>query len=483
MLIEHLRPFQREFLRNAFRPQIRTACMSVPRGNSKSTIASHILAGCLTPGHEWHEPGHEYLLVASSLDQSSYVYSPLRRYLEERSPGEYRFVQSQTRVGIVHKATNTRLRVLSSSGKTSMGIVGCPLLVYDEPASHMSVAGGELLWDSIRTAQGKPGSKMRVILIGTLWPQTRGWYVDLVQRGSRGSTYVFLRQGDVETWDRWGTIRKANPLVEIDAGFRRTLLEERDQAREDTRLKAAFVSARLNVPVVDEARALLSVQEWERVIARDVPERNGARPVVGIDLGSGRAWSAAVAIYPNGRTEALAVAPGVPSIDAQERRDRVPRGTYARLVEAGVLHLAHNREVQTPGQLVSAVVSAWGRPHEVVCDRLRVPELRSDFREQGLPAPLTIRKGLWSESNEDVNGLRRLAKNGPLSVDARSRDLLTASLSVAMVQPDTSGNIRLRKADRHNNTGRDDAAVALTLAAGAHLRRPTRPRWQYRGVA
>ena len=61
------------------------------------------------------------------------------------------------------------------------------------------------------------------------------------------------------------------------------------------------------------------------MIARPVPERDG-RPIVGIDLGAGRAWSAAVAIWRSGRVEALAVAPGVPSLEAQERRDRVTVG-------------------------------------------------------------------------------------------------------------------------------------------------------------
>ena len=48
-----------------------------------------------------------------------------------------------------------------------------------------------------------------------------------------------------------------------------------------------------------------------RSVAREVPERDG-RPVVGVDLANGRAWASAVAWYGNGRTEALAVCPGIP---------------------------------------------------------------------------------------------------------------------------------------------------------------------------
>ena len=103
------------------------------------------------------------------------------------------------------------------------------------------------------------------------------------------------------------------------AGFpesRETLLEERDDSRADTRLKAAFLSYRLNVPSLDESAVLLTVADWELITAREVPDREG-RPVVGLDLGGGRAWSAAVAVWPNGRTEALAVAPGIPGVEQQ----------------------------------------------------------------------------------------------------------------------------------------------------------------------
>ena len=57
---------------------------------------------------------------------------------------------------------------------------------------------------------------------------------------------------------------------------------------------------------------------------RAVTCRSGTgRPIVGVDLANGRAWASAVAWYGNGRTEALAVCPGIPDIAEQERRDNV----------------------------------------------------------------------------------------------------------------------------------------------------------------
>ena len=76
-----------------------------------------------------------------------------------------------------------------------------------------------------------------------------GWWHDLISDGSGGSTYVQARRGNLEHWDQWRVIRYCNPLVEVSAEFRRTLLEEREAARRDPRLKARFCSYRLTSQV------------------------------------------------------------------------------------------------------------------------------------------------------------------------------------------------------------------------------------------
>ena len=211
---------------------------------------------------------------------------------------------------------------------------------------------------------------------------------------------------------------------------------------------------------------------------RETPERQG-RPVVAVDLGAGRAWSAAVALWPNGRTEALAVAPGVPDLEAQEKRDRVPAGSYRRLFEGGALMVADGLRVQPPGQLVAAIRERWGRPALIVCDRFRLNELRDCVGDIQVE-PRVVR---WSEAAFDIRALRRMAKDGPLSVGKDSRALLTASLAAAMVANDDAGNVRMVKRSS-NNLGRDDVAAALALGAGALVRAADRPktRWRSRGV-
>ena len=121
---------------------------------------------------------------------------------------------------------------------------------------------------------------MRAVYIGTLAPASSGWWHDLIAAGSGGSAYVQALQGDQATWDSWHTIRKANPLANISAELRSKLLEERDKARADSRLKGRFLSYRLNLPTADESTMLLTVEDWTRACGREVPERDG-RPLSG----------------------------------------------------------------------------------------------------------------------------------------------------------------------------------------------------------
>ena len=454
-----LRPFQRRFLDAALAPGVDIACLSLPRANGKSWLASHILTRCMTPGDSLFQAGKEYLMLAGSLTQARIIFRFVRSTLDGRKG--YRWEDSTLRIGVTHVPSKTRLRVVSSNAKQAFGIVDTPVVVADEPGSW-NTAEGTLMADALETALGKPGSALRVIYVGTLAPAKSGWWHDLVAGGSRGRTHVTALQGNRETWDSWQTIRKANPLTAISPELRHKLLEERDAARTDPRLKARFMSYRLNLPSADESEMLLAVDDWERMTARAVPERQG-KPIVAIDLGGGRAWSAAVCVYQSGRIEALASAPGIPDIAAQEKRDRVPPGTYQALVTRGLLHVSDGLRVQPPSALWAAIVENWGVPVNVVCDRFRLPELLDAI---GGACPVEPRVTRWSESSADIRGLQKGVKDGPFAVAEGSRLLLAESLAAALVKHDDAGNTRMVKDGTHN-VGRDDVAAALALVGGA----------------
>ena len=240
-----LRQFQRTFIKAATAPGIDTAALSLPRANGKSALAGHLLARILDPNDVLFRSGTESVLCAASIEQARIVFRFARETLEPT--GQYRFLDASTRVGITHTPTNTKLRVIGSNGKTAFGLVGCPWAICDEPGAW-EVNGGTLLFDAIETAKGKPGSPLRALYIGTLAPAVSGWWHDMIADGTHGTTYVQALRGEPERWDQWPEIRRVNPLTAISADFRRKLLEERDAARSDSRLKARFLSFRLNVP-------------------------------------------------------------------------------------------------------------------------------------------------------------------------------------------------------------------------------------------
>jgi len=465
--VVELRPFQRQFLSRALAPDIRTAALSIPRGNGKSTMCAWLASRALTPGDDLYRAGAESHIVAASIGQARRTtFKLLRELMDGRA--DYRIAESSLACHVLHKPTNTRVSVLASSGKTAQGLVRCPWVFADEPGSW-ELAGGLALHHAIQGAMGKPCAALKAIYIGTLAPLATGpghWWYDLIDAGSGRSTYVQALRGDPAKWDQASEIRRCNPLRWAFADSRAVLFEERDKARSDSRLRAAFQSFYMNRPTGDESTMLLTTADWERSCSREVPERSG-RPAVGVDLGAGRSWSAAVAVWRSGRVEALAVAPGVPTIAAQEKRDGVPEGTYQRLVETGRLTIASGLRVPSPRTLVDRILP-W-RPATVTCDRFRLPEMQD---AAGGRLAIRPRVSRWSDAAFDIRSLRKAAADGPLSVEPESRGLLTASLAAAMVRNDDQGNTRLAKRDPGNNTGRDDVAAALVLAAGAWARIP-----------
>lgn len=462
-------PYQRRFLKAAASDRWLTSALSIPRGGGKTTLAGHLVARALTPGDALYADGGEVVLFSGSIEQCRLVYRQALQFLDSRI-GEYRLTDSATRVAITRKACRTRLKAVGSNPKTSLGLVGVPLAVLDEPAA-LHETGGGALWDAVITAQGKVSSQLKVLAIGTIAPASEGnWWPRLVGRGTWGSTYVQLLQGRREKWDQWREITRVNPLARHFPELADKLREERLEAQQDERLKARFLSYRLNLPSGDETTMLLSLPDWERVLSRPVADRGGELPTVGIDLGQGRAWSAAVAAWPSGRVEAFAVAPGIPSIEAQEKRDRVPAATYRELHQSGQLLVAEGLRVPPAEQLVEEAYRRWGPPLAVVADRFREGELR----DAAPYAPIEPRVSRWSESSADIRALRKFAKDGPLSVEEGSRLLLSASLSAATVKTDDGGSVRLTKSK--HNTARDDVAAALVLvlvlAAGYLSRQP-----------
>ena len=360
--MEHadLRPFQRRFLKAALAPAIEIVAISLPRGNGKTTLLAHLAARALTPGDPLFVAGAQNILIAGSIKQSRPGFRLARASLGEVG---YKYEDSNQSVKVLHPESKSRLDIHAANAKTALGWLGARLILVDEGA----VVSGDL-WDAIATTAGK--GETTIIVAGTLAPSGRDdWWPKFIKRGSGPGVHVTALSGDPDTWDKWQTIRKCNPLAAVNPRLRRTLLRERDEARRDDRLRARFLSLRLNTPTRTDGRELIPPDQWETVLDRPVPPREGAA-VLGLDLGAARSWSAAALWWRNGRCEVYASVPGIPDLAAQERSLGFGRGVLSSLVDRGTVAVAEGKRVADIDVLLAALpaVDVQG----VVADRFLV---------------------------------------------------------------------------------------------------------------
>ena len=124
-------------------------------------------------------------------------------------------------------------------------------------------------------------------------------------RGPSTGIHVQHQRADQEDdWTSWKTVLKANPLVRHNPSLARTIRRELEEAKANPHLKPSFLAYRLNMSVATFEQVLIDLQDWQKVEARPVPEREGLC-AIGLDLGFNRSHGrSAVCAWPNGRIEA-----------------------------------------------------------------------------------------------------------------------------------------------------------------------------------
>ena len=457
--------WQRRFLAGAFRVS-GDAALSVARGNGKSALVAAVACGVVDPAGPLTGRRREVVVVASAFGQARIVFEDVVAMLGARydlgDRARWRRQDSQNVATLEYRASGARIRCLGSDPARAHGIRPA-LILCDEPAQWPPGTADRML-AALRTSLGKtPGSKL--VALGTRPAGSGHWFARMLRSADYSQVHA-ARPDDPPFWAR--TIRRANPSAAHLPSLQRQLATEAEAARRDPDALAAWRALRLNGGTDDTERSvLLDADTWAGL-------ESGApaigRYVLGLDLGQNAAMSAAVAYWPAGRLEALAVFPEVPPLAERGLSDGVG-DLYRRMAERGEL-LQAGRRVSDVRALLGEVLSRWGRPAVVVCDRWREAELRQALEAVRFPlADLSVRGQGFKDGGEDVRRFRRAILSGHVSPEKTL--LLTSALAEARVVGDPAGNWKLSKSAEggRRQKARDDAAAAAILAVSEGARR------------
>ena len=459
-------PWEARFVRGAFRVP-GSAALSVSRGNGKSALCAGIATAVTDPVGPLHGRRFEAVVCAASFDQGRVIFEDVLGFLAARydiyDRSEWRKQDSANRAHIEHRASGARVRCIGSDPANAHGLRPS-LVLCDEPAQWPPATRDRML-AALVTGLGKvPDSKL--IALGTRPADEAHWFARMLS-GTADYAQCHAARPDDPPFHRrsW---RRANPSLDHLPSLLAKIIEEAAEAKRDPDALASFRALRLNQGTADVSRAvLIDAGTWS---ALDPPTNTvvGGH-VLGVDLGTNAAMSAVAGYWPDGRLEALACFPEVPSLAERGLADGVG-DLYQRMHRRGELICA-GRRVSDIETLLGEALDRWGRPRALVCDRWRESELRDALdRVRFPPAAVEIRGQGFKDGGADVRDFRRAVLGD--RVRPVTSLLLTSALAEARVATDPAGNSKLAKSSEggRRQKARDDAAAAAVLAVAAGAR-------------
>ena len=458
--------WERRFLRGAF-AQPGDAGLSVARGNGKSALLAAVASAVVDPAGPLTGRRREVVCCAASFEQSRVIFEDVLTFIGGRYDlGDrlrWRRQDSANRATLEHRPTGARVRCIGSDPSNAHGLRPA-LVLADEPAQWPPATSARMV-AALRTGLGKtPGS--RLIALGTRPADELHWFARLLESAPYAQVHA-ARPDDppfrLRTW------RRANPSLDHLPSLLAQLRTEAVDARRDPDALASFKALRLNLGTADVARSsLLEAERWTEAEALGAPEGSGGY-VLGLDLGTSAAMSAAAAYWRSGRLDAFAVFPARPNLAERGLADGVG-GLYQRMAERSELLVAGQR-VSDPVAMLREALRRWGAPAAVVADRWREAELRQSLDTAAVPwCPVVVRGQGYRDGGEDVRGFRAAVLGG-LVAPVESL-LLRSALAEARTMSDPAGNHKLAKGSEggRRTRARDDAAAAAILAVSAGYR-------------
>ena len=210
--------------------------------------------------------------------------------------------------------------------------------------------------------------------------------------------------------DAW---RAANPGLQLGIKSMEYMRHQAVAGRwPPQRMRRHFRAFDLNQPQGVDQQPLVTGQDWEALLREpeSLPDKAGPM-ILGVDLSSGYAMSAAVAYWPETqRLEGLCAFPSEPGLKARGDADGVG-GLYERMASRGELLVTDGRTVNVAEFLHDPRSPSSERPPWSSATGWRLNELKDGLDGAGIPPGIVITRGMgWQDGSEDVRNFQRAVK-------------------------------------------------------------------------
>lgn len=471
-----LRSWQKRFIRAVYATDkhgkrlVRTAVLSMGRGNGKSSLAA-MLALCHLAGPEAESRGEVYS-AANDRDQAGRIFKEMAAIIERvpwlaKRVAIKRFTKELEDVGA--GGTGSTYAALSRESGTKMGLAAS-VVIYDELGQSES----RDLLDALDTAMGKKAEPL-MIVISTQAARDEAPLSQLVDYGLRiergemvDPTFhltLYTAPLDANPWE-FATWKLANPAL----GDFRSLEDVKRLSLQAQRMPSAEMSFRnliLNQRV-DTTMQFIDMRSWSTCgdVELFLPGLRGLPCYAGLDLAASKDLTALVLAFVGDDGEYVALPfcwlPGETLQEATDR-DHMP---YATWVQQGHL-LTFPGRTTDPKVIALKIAELHGTYNirALAFDRWRIEDIKRELSAIGCGVELVPFGQGFRDMAPAVDALERLVEEGKLLHG--NHPVLSMCAVNAKAEVDAAGN---RKLSKRKSNGRIDALVATAMALGIAAR-------------
>ncbi|WP_162409389.1 terminase large subunit [Acuticoccus sediminis] len=482
-----LHPFQEAIIRRIYGPSdehgrrlVRRACIWIPRGNAKTTLASALsLAHFMGPEAE---AGGQVIQAAADRENAGIAFKHSWEMVKQDRALSGRVQPIESRKELRHPKSASVLKAISTESYSKHGM-NVSFFLADE-VHAWPPADAKKLFGTITDSMVKREEPLTIV-ISTAGEGVGGLAHDLWTYSHRVASgeiedptfapIIFAADPD-DDWTEEAAWRKANPAIE--AGFL-SLDELRIKARRIEHFPAdvaGFKRFHLNQWQEGAADPWLSLEVYDAAEDMTPVESLMGRPCwVGVDLSSVEDLTAVVAVFPaegdhEGRRYDVLAQFFLPA-DNLTRKGERDRADYVRWADDGILTLTPGNVVDHTA-IVDHVVELGERygVQEVAIDRWNSTAVQTALQEEGFTVA-QFGQGFASMA-APVKELKRAILSGHFR--HAGNPLLRMCFANVVAEKDPAENEKFTK-DPKRTRGRIDGAVAAAMAVGRILANETGP--------